>query len=112
MEYLRPSLRSIGLNLAVGVFYTIGCVSLPWLTHVAGHWRNFLFLIACPAFILPVVPFLVPESARWALASGKGPHSALSSMQKIAKFNGKKLLPEDEADFLVYISFLHYLKFH
>jgi len=101
MEYLRPGLRSVGLNLAVGVFYTIGCVSVPWLSYAAGHWRLFLLLTACPALLLPVVPFLVPESARWALASGKGPHAAFRSMQRIAKLNGKELQPEDEAEFLV-----------
>ncbi|XP_059472589.1 solute carrier family 22 member 13-like isoform X2 [Neocloeon triangulifer] len=101
MEYLRPSLRSVGLNLAVGVFYMVGCVSVPWISHAAGHWRFFILITASPALLLPIVPFLVPESARWALAAGKGPQAAFQSMQKIAKFNKRKLLPEDEANFIV-----------
>jgi hypothetical protein len=104
MEYLRPSLRSVGLNLAVGIFYTIGCVSVPWLSHAAGDWRLFMLCIACPALLLPAVPFVVPESARWTLAAGKGPQRAFRSLQRIAKLNGKELDAEAEADFLVPIN--------
>ncbi|CAB3382639.1 Hypothetical predicted protein [Cloeon dipterum] len=104
MEYLRPDLRSVGLNMAIGVFYMVGCVSVPWLSRLAGHWRLFLLVTASPAIILLVIPFLVPESARWALAVGKGPQAAIRSMKKIAKLNRRKLLAQEEAQFTLMAS--------
>lgn len=59
MEYVRPSMRTIGLNLCIGVFYCIGCVSVPLVAMALGTWRRFLLATSLPTTVVIGYYFVV-----------------------------------------------------
>lgn len=95
LEYVSPSMRTIGLNLCIGVFYCLGSVITPWLAVWLGDWKLYLIATIVPALIVPTFYFIIPESAQW-LISKNQTDKALVCYQRIAKFNRKEL----DANFL------------
>lgn len=93
MEYLRPSMRTFGLNICIGIFYSISCMMIPWLAAWVGHWRIFLIIVSLSN--LPVLLFylIVPESAQWLMSKGRI-EEAIKCFKKIAKINKKVLHPK------------------
>ncbi|PSN44622.1 hypothetical protein C0J52_10016 [Blattella germanica] len=71
LEYMRPNRRTLGLNLCIGVFHTLACITVPWLAIWAGRWRLFILMITIPNIIIPTFYFCVPESASWLLSRGR-----------------------------------------
>lgn len=92
MEYLRPSMRTFGLNIILGVFYCLGCVVLPWIAVWLQNWRHLLIIISVPHTIVLTFYFLVPESAQW-LISKRKTDKAIECFQRIAKINRKTISP-------------------
>ena len=92
MEYMRPDMRTVGLNVCIGLFYWLGCIVLPWVALLSGEWRHFLLYISAP--VLLVVPYywLLPESARWLIDKGRVTE-ALRCFERIAAFNGRGQIP-------------------
>lgn len=90
MEYIRPSMRTFGLNLCIGIFYCLGSMITPWIATSLGDWKLFLMAVAIPSLLVPMFYFLIPESAQW-LISKQQIKKAIKSFQKIAKFNNKEL---------------------
>lgn len=90
MEYIRPSLRTMGLNLCIGLFYCLACIAVPWLAVVLKNWRYFLICISVPHLSILGFYFLVPESAQWLISNGKT-DKAIRCFERIAKFNGRQL---------------------
>lgn len=90
MEYIAPRMRTIGLNLCIGVFYCLGSVISPWLAVWLGSWKLYLIATILPALLVPTFYFIIPESAQW-LISRNQLDKALVCYQKIAKFNQKEL---------------------
>ncbi|PSN44621.1 hypothetical protein C0J52_10017 [Blattella germanica] len=97
MEYMRPDMRTFGLNLCIGVFYCIGCVVSPWLALFSGDWRYFLFGISAPMLLVPALAFLLPESAGWLINKGRI-EDAVLRFNRIAKINGKEPLTQSAID--------------
>lgn len=93
MEYVRPSMRTFGLNICIGLFYCIGSFITPWIAVAVGNWKLFLIVTALPVAIVPVFYFLVEESALW-LISKKDVNEAINCFKRVAKFN-KKVLSEE-----------------
>ncbi|XP_017779708.1 PREDICTED: organic cation transporter protein-like [Nicrophorus vespilloides] len=92
MEYLRPSMRTMGLNLTIGIFYCISSILVPWIAVLCGNWRNFLLVISMPHLVVGFFYFLVPESAQWLISRGKFAE-AMKCFQRIAKTN-KRQIPD------------------
>lgn len=90
MEYIRPSMRTFGLNLCIGVFYCLGSMITPWIAASLGDWKYFLLAVAIPSLLVPSFYFLIPESAQWLISKHKI-DEAINSFQKIAKLNNKVL---------------------
>ncbi|KAJ9595127.1 hypothetical protein L9F63_013602, partial [Diploptera punctata] len=97
MEYMRPDMRTFGLNLCIGLFYCLGCVVVPWLALVAGNWRRFLWGISAPMILVPGFYFLLPESARWLINKGRF-QEAVDCFHRIAASNGRQPLPQAAVD--------------
>jgi hypothetical protein len=97
MEYMRPDMRTVGLNVCIGLFYWLGCMVLPWVALLSGEWRHFLLYVSAP--ILLVIPYywLLPESARWLIDKGRVTE-AVRCFKRIAAFNGRGQLPTAAVD--------------
>lgn len=90
MEYIKPEMRTIGLNLCIGVFYCLSCTAVPWIAVAAKSWRAFLTIVSAPHIFVLGFYFLVPESAQWLLSKGKS-DTAVSCYTRIAKINKNKI---------------------
>lgn len=93
LEYIPPDMRTIGLNLCIGVFYCIGSMVSPWLAVWLGNWKLYLLATIIPALIVPLFYFLIPESAEWLISQNRL-NEALACYRRIAKTN-RKALDED-----------------
>lgn len=89
MEYIKPSTRTIGLNLCIGIFYCIACTAVPWIAVAASTWRSFLIIVSVPHVLVLTFYYLVPESAQWLLSKGRT-DDAVVCFKRIAKINGKQ----------------------
>ena len=93
MEYVKPSMRTFGLNFCIGLWYCIGCMITPWLAVLTKNWRTFLLSISIPSLIIPLSCFFIPESAQWLLSVGRT-DDAMTCFKKVARINKKKI-PSD-----------------
>ncbi|XP_044256798.1 organic cation transporter protein-like isoform X1 [Tribolium madens] len=90
MEYIRPSMRTFGLNLCIGVFYCFACMIIPWVAVWLQNWESLLLAIAIPHLSVLSFYFIVPESAQWLISKGRT-EEAIDCFKWIARVNGKKL---------------------
>lgn len=93
MEYLHPSMRTFGLNLCAGIFYSAGLVVAPWLAVWVGDWQSYLALASLPLLAIVTIYFILPESAQWLVTRNRF-EDAVKSLKKVARINGRKV--EDE----------------
>lgn len=92
MEYIRPSARTIGLNLTIGVFYCLASMAIPWIAVLTQHWTYFMLAVGVPHLIILVFYFAVPESAQWLLSTGRI-DQAVACYEKIGQRNGRPIAP-------------------
>jgi OCT family organic cation transporter-like MFS transporter 4/5 len=90
LEYIQPRMRTLGLNLCIGLFYCLGSVVTPWLAVWLGNWKLYLLATIVPALVVPSLYFIIPESAEWLISKGRL-EEALECYQRIGKFNRRKL---------------------
>lgn len=88
MEYLRPSLRTIGLSICIGFFYCLGSMAAPWIAVLMQSWRGFLVATSIPFMLVPLFYFIVPESVQWLISKQKY-DCAVDCLKRVAKINGK-----------------------
>lgn len=93
MEYMKPSMRTFGLNLCIGIFYCIGSIITPWIAVAVGSWKLFLLVTVLPIAVVPTFYFILPESAQWLIAKGDI-EGAVKCFQRVAKVN-KRFLDDD-----------------
>lgn len=98
IEYIAPRMRTVGLNLCIGIFYCFGSVISPWIAVWLGNWQLYLIATIAPALIVPLFYFVIPESAQWLISKNKV-DKALVCYQRIAKFNQKELGEDFISDF-------------
>lgn len=98
MEYIKPSMRTFGLNLCIGIFYCIGSIISPWIAVGVGNWRLFLLVTSLPVMVVPLLYFLIEESALW-LISMNDVDAAVDCFIRVAKFNKKPLTEIDIDEF-------------
>ncbi|KAB0795782.1 hypothetical protein PPYR_09843 [Photinus pyralis] len=101
MEYIRPKMRTAGLNLCIGVFYCISCVVVPWLAVGLRTWKWFLVAISLPHLSVLSFAILVPESAQWLLSKGRT-DEAIACFERIARFNRRTVDPKVLAELRKY----------
>ncbi|XP_034486597.1 organic cation transporter protein [Drosophila innubila] len=102
-EYLSPKRRTLGLNMVLAVFYTIGLMISPWLAFWVGTWRNYLWAASLPALGVLCYPCVIFESAEWLLTKRQF-EKAAQCLRRIAKFNGRQV---DDSVFDQFIKFYH-----
>lgn len=90
MEYLRPSLRTVGLSICIGVFYCLGSMAAPWIAILMGTWRGFLLATSIPFLVVPFYYFVVPESVQWLISKQKYDRAVIC-LKRVAKINGKQV---------------------
>lgn len=98
LEYIDPKMRTLGLNLCIGIFYCFGSVVTPWIAVWLGNWKLYLLATIIPTLVIPLFYFVVPESAEWLISKNRL-DEALICYQKIAKINRSKLDEKFIADF-------------
>lgn len=98
---MRPSMRTMGLNLAVGVFYTLGLVFTPWLAVLTGHWKYYLASTSLPILSIVLYYFVIQESAQW-LVTRNDVDGAIKRLKRVAKFNGRKVAQSEFDEFKKY----------
>lgn len=101
LEYIRPSMRTLGLNLGVGLFYCLGLVFTPWIAVVAGHWQYFLATTSIPLLSVVLFYFMISESAQW-LVTRNDVEGAIKRLKRVARFNGKTVSEDDFDEFRTY----------
>lgn len=93
MEYIRPSMRTFGLNLCIGLFYCIGSIVTPWIAVAVGNWKWFLVATSAPIVVVPFFYCFVQESVMW-LISRNEIDAAINCFRRVAKVNGKVVAEE------------------
>ncbi|KAH8268021.1 hypothetical protein KR018_006526 [Drosophila ironensis] len=95
LEYVSPSMRNVGLNLMMAIFYCLGMISASWHAVFLGSWRSFMAWSALPQIMVTFFYFLVQESAQW-LVTRHDLEGAVLRLRRVAKFNRREV---SEADF-------------
>lgn len=90
LEYIAPRMRTLGLNLCIGVFYCLGSVATPWIAVWLGNWKLYLLATIIPALVVPSFYFILPESAEWLISKNRV-DQALVCYKRIAKYNRREL---------------------
>lgn len=90
LEYIRPSMRTFGLNLCIGIFYCIGSMVTPWIAVYLASWKLYLIYTSLPIAVVPFFYFFLPESAQW-LISKNDIEGAIVCYRRVARFNGRTL---------------------
>ncbi|XP_030374609.1 organic cation transporter-like protein [Scaptodrosophila lebanonensis] len=90
MEYMRPSLRTVGLSICIGIFYCVGSMGAPWIAVLARTWRGFLIATSLPFALVPLFYFIVPESVQW-LISKQEYEKAVACLKRVARINGRQV---------------------
>ncbi|GAB0092743.1 organic cation transporter protein [Sergentomyia squamirostris] len=98
MEYIRPSMRTFGLNICIGIFYCLGSMVTPWIAVAVGNWKVFLLVTSLPIAIIPGFYFILPESVHWLIAKGDV-DGAINSFLRVAAFNKRHLDEQTIRDF-------------
>jgi OCT family organic cation transporter-like MFS transporter 4/5 len=90
VEYLQPEKRNFGINLVYGITHSLATLLSPWLAVWVGTWKLFLLTISVPTFLIPLLYFIVFESAQWMVLKGRV-DEAVKIFRKISKINSKSL---------------------
>lgn len=101
LEYVKPSMRTLGLNLSIGLFYCIGSAITPWIAVALGDWKRFLIVTSLPILLVPTFYFIVQESPQWLITNNQV-DAAVKCYKSIAKFNRKKLDEQTIEEFKLY----------
>ena len=91
-------MRTIGLNLCIGIFYCLGSMLTPWIAVYLGSWRAYLMYTSLPIAMVPLFYFILPESAQW-LLSRNDIEGAIVNFRRVARFNGRNLDNDTIEDF-------------
>ncbi|XP_059609229.1 beta-alanine transporter [Phlebotomus argentipes] len=97
IEMVGPSKR-VFCTIVANIAYSLGLVLLAGIVFVIRDWRYLTLAVSLPLFVLFGCFFILPESPRWLIATGKFSEAA-KIMEKMAEINGK-VLPSDFEGFL------------
>ncbi|KAH8312290.1 hypothetical protein KR044_010102 [Drosophila immigrans] len=109
LEYVSPKLRNTGLNLSMGIFYSLGMICSSWIAVWVGHWRKYLLCSSLPLLLTVLFYFLVQESAQW-LITRNDIDGAVLRLQRVARINRKSLSEGDVDAFRSYCQKAQHVK--
>ncbi|XP_015511708.1 carcinine transporter-like [Neodiprion pinetum] len=98
IEYVGPKYRTLIANLSFGIYFAVASSILPWIAYWIADWRILSVVTAAPLAIAFVGPWIVPESARWYISSGKV-DKAIDMLKRFERVNGKTVQPEIYEEF-------------
>lgn len=98
---MSPSLRNVGLNTVLGLFYSLGLISASWLAVLVGHWKTFLACSSLPLLLVTLFYFLVQESAQW-LVTRNDIDGAIKRLRRVAQINRRVVSDDDFKEFSTY----------
>ncbi|EDV90610.1 steroid transmembrane transporter SLC22A24 [Drosophila grimshawi] len=107
-EYVSPSMRNVGLNTVLGIFYALGLICASWLAVLVGNWRLYLACSSLPLLLVTLFYFLVQESAQW-LVTRNDIDGAIRRLRRVAKINRRVVSDDDFKAFNSYCQ-QHYHK--
>lgn len=87
---MRPSMRTLGLNLCIGIFYCLGSMVTPWIAVYLASWKKYIIVTSLPIAIVPFFYFIIPDSAQW-LISKNDIEGAIVCFRRVARWNGRTL---------------------
>lgn len=87
---MRPSMRTFGLNLCIGIFYCLGSMVTPWIAVYLASWKSYLIYTSLPIAVVPLFYVILPESAQWKIAKNDI-EGAIVCYRRVARFNGRIL---------------------
>ncbi|XP_029166153.1 carcinine transporter-like [Nylanderia fulva] len=93
IEYVGPKYRTLVANMSFGIYFAFAASILPWIAYWIADWRILSVATAFPMIVAFCSPWLVPESARWYIMSGKI-DKAIEMLKKFAKVNGREVKQE------------------
>ncbi|GAB1867835.1 Solute carrier family 22 member 3 [Camponotus japonicus] len=93
IEYVGPKYRTLVANMSFGIYFAFAASILPWVAYWIANWRILSVVTAFPMIVAFLSPWIVPESARWYIMSGKI-DKAVEMLKKFAKVNGKEVKQE------------------
>lgn len=85
MEYVDPSKRVLGTSI-INSFYTLGLAMLGGIAYATKDWRMLLWVLYAPCFIFISYFWILPESTRWLVTTGKYKR-AQANILKAGKWN-------------------------
>ncbi|XP_076673157.1 organic cation transporter protein isoform X1 [Andrena cerasifolii] len=93
IEYVGPKYRTLVANMSFGLYFAAAASLLPWIAYWIADWRVLSMTTACPMIVAFIGPWIVPESARWYITSGRV-DKAIEMLKKFAVVNGKEVKQE------------------
>lgn len=67
LEYVGPKWRTFVANMSIAVYFTFAACILPWIAVGVNDWKIYTLVISAPLALALLTPWVVPESARYAL---------------------------------------------
>ncbi|CAN7997933.1 unnamed protein product [Ixodes pacificus] len=93
MEYTVCERRTL-ISFLWAINWSVLATALPWYTAWLQSWRGIMFTTTGIDVLMLLVMCWVPESSGWLLSVGRK-KEALAHFEKIARFNGKVVSPDD-----------------
>lgn len=98
MEIMSPEKRTFA-GMFVCAIYGVALMSLAGVAYLLRSWFAVAVATSLPFVVLLAIWWLIPESPRWLLSQGRLAEAEIL-VQKIAKWNGKKISPNFLATFM------------
>lgn len=93
LEYVGPKWRTFVANMSIAIFFTFAASILPWIAYYLADWKMLCYVTSAPLALAIFTPWLIPESARWLLSTGKF-DKAMNILKKFEKINGTSVSDE------------------
>ncbi|KAH7962757.1 hypothetical protein HPB52_017818 [Rhipicephalus sanguineus] len=98
MEYTVAERRTL-MAFIWSLTWTVFGVMAPWYAYLLQNWRALTETTACFSAVLFMVTLWLPESSSWLLSVNRN-EEAFTTLQRIARINGKDVSQEKFAIFL------------
>ncbi|XP_069993871.1 organic cation transporter protein isoform X1 [Penaeus vannamei] len=94
METCDPRHRSL-VGILVFLPWSLSIISLGGFGYALRDWRWFVFTVSLPMLVFLPALWFMDESPRWLIVRGRH-EAALRVLQRASRWNGAKLLPEED----------------
>lgn len=78
------------LNMTIGIFYTIGSITAPWVLLAVGYWKYYMSIVCVLQFFVLAGCHTLPESFQLLAARGYA-YKSVQALFKVAQYNKKEL---------------------